>query len=381
MYKVATLFLQSRFRGKRFENGQIPLDLLADFSSLGQLITEIVKWRIHQEHPESKSSDVKKIISKYNIVLRKIEEGSAVLTLDLISDIRQRELPNTNDILNFFQLAKNDFIDSINSASKNNISVGILPENILIQVAKIGRYLREEESLEFLKDKNTDPVILTKETNENFKQLIKIQFQSVTRAVKIRGFIPEVDQDRKTFHMEFADGERAKGSISNKHLDIIILGFTGYSKRKRLFVDGLADIDKNDKIIRWASINNISLTDSLDVPFCLEELKNLKNGWLDGVQGLALDHESLNWLGNLFVKYFPDHLPLPYTYPTPDGGVQMEWTFSNIEVELEINLLNRKGKWFSFDTSIEENYYIREIILENSENWKWIASQIESMRN
>ena len=204
--------------------------------------------------------------------------------------------------------------------------------------------------------------------------------QSEPRAIKARGFIPEVDQDKMTFHMEFADGKRPrKASISNQHLGTIISGFNGYSERKRLLVDGRAHLDDEGRIIRWDSIANIFPPDSLDVPFSLEALKKLENGWLDGDQGVVPDHEGLNWLGNLFAKYFPDHLPLPYTYPTPDGGVRMEWTFSNVEVEFQIDLLTRKGEWFRFDTSIDDDGYIREIELENSEDWEWIADDIESI--
>ena len=372
------MFLQSRFKGKRFEGGQIPLDVLADFCSLEPLIIEIAKWRLQQKYPESRVADIKEKISGYHITLRDLGAGSAVLTLDLVSDRQQRELPNLSEISNYFQRARDDFIDSIYSASKDDI-VSVLPPKILNQVAKIGRNLKEEESLEFSKNRNSGTATLTIEVAKHLDQLCKKLAQSEPRAVKTRGFIPEVDQDKMTFHMEFADGKRTKGSISGQHLDTIILGFNGYGERKRLLVDGMAHLDDEDRIIRWDSIANIFPPNSLDVPFSLEALKKLESGWLDGDQGVVPDHEGLNWLGNLFTKYFPDHLPLPHTYPTPDGGVRMEWTFSNVEVEFQIDLLTRKGEWFRFDTSIDDDGYIREIELENSEDWEWIADDIESI--
>ena len=380
MHKLARMFLQSRFKGKRFESGQIPSDVLADFCLLGQLITEITKWRLQQEFPSSSATDIKDKISSYRIVFRGIEVGSAVLTWDLVPNICLRELLGLNGVLNCFQLARDDFIDSIHSASKDDVIASVLPQKILNQIAKIGRNLKEGESLKFSKDKYSDPVTLTTEATKHLNELCKKLSQSEPRAIKTRGFIPEVDQDKMTFHMEFADGKRTKGGISSQHFDTIILGFNGYSKRKRLLIDGRAHLNDEGRIIRWDSIANIFPPNSLDVPFSLEALKKLENGWLDGDQGVAPDHQGLDWLGNLFAKYFPDHLPLPYTYPTPDGGVQMEWTFSNVEVEFEIDLLTRKGEWLHFDTSIDDDGYIRQIELENLEDWKWIANNIESAR-
>ena len=69
------MFLQSRFKGKRFEGGQIPLDVLADFCSLAPSITEIAKWRLQQEYPESRVADIKDKISSYHITLRKTGAG------------------------------------------------------------------------------------------------------------------------------------------------------------------------------------------------------------------------------------------------------------------------------------------------------------------
>lgn len=374
------MFLQSSFKGRRFEGGQIPLGVLADFCSLGQLITKIAKWRLQQEYPESRATDIKDKISSYQITLREIGAGSAVLTLDLVSNRQQRELPNLNGGVKYFQLARDDFIDSIHSAGKDDTFASVLPQKLLKQVARIGRNLKEEESLEFSKNEHSGSATLTIETARHLNQLCKKLSRSEPKAIKTRGFIPEVDQDKMTFHMEFADRKRARGSISNQHLDTIISVFNGYSEKKRLLIDGRAHLDDEGKIIRWDSITNIFPPNSLDVPFSLEALKKLENGWLDGDQGIAPDHEGLNWLGNLFAKYFPDHLPLPYTYPTPAGGVQMEWTFSDIEVEFEIDLLTRKGEWFRFDTSIDDDGYVREIELENSEHWKWITDDIESIK-
>lgn len=50
---------------------------------------------------------------------------------------------------------------------------------------------------------------------------------------------------------------------------------------------------------------------------------------------------------------FPDHLRLPYVYPTPEGGIQAEWTFNSTEISLEIDLDQKTGDWHEYDPDSE----------------------------
>lgn len=76
----------------------------------------------------------------------------------------------------------------------------------------------------------------------------------------------------------------------------------------------------------------------------LEELAELKSGWLDG-KGLALDLNGLQALIRDFDNYFDPALPLPYLYPTAEGGVQAEWAINRWEISLEIDLLQRRAEY------------------------------------
>lgn len=59
--------------------------------------------------------------------------------------------------------------------------------------------------------------------------------------------------------------------------------------------------------------------DPLDVRARLDDLRALSDGWLDGT-GVAPPHAGLDWLASAFDRHFPDDLPLPHLYPTPEGG-------------------------------------------------------------
>jgi hypothetical protein len=85
-----------------------------------------------------------------------------------------------------------------------------------------------------------------------------------------------------------------------------------------------------------------SFIDALDVASRFEELKKIKDGWLDGA-GRAPSHAGLDWLTGALKDCFPNSLPPPYAYPDPDGGIQLEWSIERREISLEVNLESRKG--------------------------------------
>ena len=82
---------------------------------------------------------------------------------------------------------------------------------------------------------------------------------------------------------------------------------------------------------QW-DVENPGLPHLLDVTARLDEFREIQDGWADGMQsaenwgngyGKAPDHAGLDWLAGSFERHFPDDLPLPYTCPPPEGGVQI----------------------------------------------------------
>ena len=59
----------------------------------------------------------------------------------------------------------------------------------------------------------------------------------------------------------------------------------------------------------------------------LEELLDLRAGWLDG-QGSAFGPARPRWLVTEIESRHGSDLSLPYLFPTPEGEVQAEWNFA-----------------------------------------------------
>ena len=125
------------------------------------------------------------------------------------------------------------------------------------------------------------------------------------------------------------------------------------------------------------SIEHMGLVEPLDVSAQLDDLRRLKDGWLDG-HGTAPASGGLDWLDRAFNRHYPDDLPLPHLYPTAPGGVQAEWTLGPNEITLEVDLDRRSGYFHVLhveDDADEE----RNIELGDESGWRELAGLISSM--
>lgn len=115
----------------------------------------------------------------------------------------------------------------------------------------------------------------------------------------------------------------------------------------------------------------------LDIGAQIDDLKLLKPGWLDG-QGIAPAHDDLDWLFDSFGRHYPNYLPLPYLFPTPEGHVLSEWSLKPWAPSLEIDLAEKRGEWhvLNLDTDDEET---RELELTSADAWKWLAQQLRNL--
>ena len=119
--------------------------------------------------------------------------------------------------------------------------------------------------------------------------------------------------------------------------------------------------------------------DPLDLAARIDELKLLADGWLDG-RGRAPDPGGLDWARELLETHLPDQLQLPHLYPTPDGGIQAEWSLRGTEISLDLDLEEQSGDWHEFDpTSGAE---ITEALnFSEPEAISWVVSRIEELQH
>jgi hypothetical protein len=164
--------------------------------------------------------------------------------------------------------------------------------------------------------------------------------------------------------------------LSDLHSETVLDAFNNYKYSRRVRIDGIGKFVRNGTLSSVESVEHISVLDPLDVSYRLEELAQLKRGWLEG-EGVALSKGGLKTIEADFIFRFPDDKMLPHIFPTPTGDLLLEWSTSERECTLEVNLITRKGHWTdeTFTTGV---FNEMEIDLTQGEDWDKMLTQLPS---
>lgn len=379
-------FMKLEFLGKRFTGGELPLDTLRDLTALKQMIIEVAKWKFLEDNP-GRIRSPRGFAQKIDLKMIRIEEGSAIPVIAISTEepiIPGMQVPYQK----YIEEATGLIIRAIENEDSNlgQRLNGHLPEKYLAYFDQVGRSLYEDESLKF--DFQEGKAVANLNQGTRRALIARSRIREITQRVVLRGSIPEVDQERMTFELQQIHGNKIIGRMNPQHLDTIIEAFRGYEKGTKVFVDGIGKYDQDNRLLSLESLEQVNILDPLDVPARLDEMRSLSDGWADGMQlmkeeaspaSLAPRHDGLDWLSEVFEQLYPEELSNPYAYPTPEGGVQVEWSIEPHEVTLEINLEGKTGEWHSINLQSHESY-LQEITLDE-QGWLEVIEKIKYLES
>lgn len=365
-------FLRPRLKGARFDGGVIPLEFLKDLAVLEEMVIEVAKSEFLKDHPGRQRSP-RGFAEGIELLLMGIEESSAIPVIGL-SVAAVTLFPPENQL--YFERARDAIVHAIAAAEQNQPIIDHLPERSLGYFDRIGRSLREGEVIEFSTPDGATAGELTKETRRRLI-LASSRVKELTEETSVRGTVPEADQDNMTFEVQLIDGRKIKCPIDTQHFETIMEAFNCYPKGVRILLEGVGRFNRNERLLAFDSIEHVSILDELDIPSRLEELRQLKDGWLEG-EGRAPSREGMEWLSQVFAQYYPDDLQLPYLYPTPSGGIQAEWSLATSEVSLNIDLEAYTANWhaLAMESDAEST---RELRLDLADHWQWLLEEIRRL--
>ncbi len=369
-------FLRPRLTGQRFEGGSIPLEMLNELPALGEMIVAVAKWRYLRDHPDRKRTP-RGFAESASLRLTGVEQGSAIPIIEISfaspSSPDTPQLPGMpGEFGKYFEEARDCIIDAISAAEHGEASTYNLPDEYLRYFDRFGRRLHEGESIEFSSKSGVGSVRLTRASR---RKLIRAsQASEVTEEVLIRGSIPEMDQDRMTFELQSLEGRKIPAVIEESHRNVILEGFNGYEAGGKVSIRGIGKYDRQERLVKLDSIEEITALDPMDVNYRLDEFRSLRDGWFEG-EGRAPSREGLDWLATQFEQRYPADLPLPFLYPTPEGGVRAEWSEGPNAVVLEADLDSHSASWVWFDRGLDADEE-RELNLDDAEDWDWWVSEV-----
>ncbi|HXR40166.1 MAG TPA: hypothetical protein VN776_13795 [Terracidiphilus sp.] len=325
-------FLKPKLKGERFQGATVPLELLKDFAALQEMLVEVAKWEFRKNHP-NRVRIPRNFAEGVDLRLTSLDEGCAILTISLVF----ASLFPTSSNLTHFEQARTDIVEAIASAEQ-----GVkprLPPSLLNYFDRFGRGLRAGESISF--EREGGYATLTPDTRNQLMRYAQVEEWTEEDSLRVR--ISEVDKRHNSFEMELNDGTKLRGGLSDLYQDAILEALGNYKKGRNEYVliQGIVRKDRENRLKSFESVEHVTPLDSLDIALRLEELAKLSDGWLNGA-GRAPAKERLDWLANAFDLFFDSDMPLPYLYPTAEGGIQAEWGQNDWAVSLEIDL---EGQW------------------------------------
>jgi len=363
-------FLSPKMEGARFDGHAIPLEMLKDLAVLEEMIIEVAKWRYRQEHQDRKRSP-RHFTEGISLKLTAVTEGSAVPHLELCVEETWGLSPPVNQA--YFERARDSIIGAINAAEHDEPIVNHLPDNLLGYFDRIGRGLRDGEAMLFDPANHDRPARLNKVTRRKLV-LASSQVQELTEEVTLRGTVPEADQGKMSFELQVINGPKVVAPITAQHLVTVLEAFNGYRQGARVLLQGVGRYNRYDRLQSIETVEHISMLDANDIAARLDEFRSLKHGWLAG-KGFAPSMQGLDWLASCFDVYYPEGLPLPYLYPTAEGGVQAEWSLGEHEISLEVNFDTHLGEWHSLNLTSQEET-TSDLKLDEVDAWQWLAAEI-----
>ena len=166
-----------------------------------------------------------------------------------------------------------------------------------------------------------------------------------------------------------------------ERIDITVLDYPTVSLTSAMVDDILEPIESDLPAV--ARLNDVALmsrayTGRTDVPSRLNELRSMRDGWLTDEPSIAPSHEGLDWFSNAFTRIYPPDLPLPYIFPTPQGGIEAEWDIANKHAAFAVDIDAHWGKWLQWDINTD---YLgsKDLNLNSEADWLYFITQIREM--
>lgn len=362
-------FLKPRLTGARFDGGVIPLEILADFAVLAEMMVKVAKWKYREDHPLRKRVS-RGFTDGIALKLAGVEGGSAKPVILLVAAATNTLLPAFAQA--YFEDAREAIIGAIAAAEGGQTITKYLPPKLLGYFERFGRNLADGEAIEFMEGRTGGPARLTRETRRTLIRAASAD--GVTNNVVIYGMISEMDHQTSSFHIRLADGTKVKAPLNRQHFDTVLEAFNNYHQGMKTRMHASGRLNRANRLQSIEAVEHIHVLDPLDVDARLDELKLLKTGWLDG-SGDAPSHAGLDWFAAAFNRTFPDDLPLPHLYPTAEGGVRAEWSISGRELSLDVTLTERSGHWHSLDMGTDAEY-AETLFLSDAAGWNRVADLV-----
>ena len=355
-------FLRPRLIGGRFDEHSLPMDVLKDWAAFEELVIEVAKDIYLKENADRKRTP-RGFTEEFNLHLTAVEPGSAVPVLKRY--FSGERLPLTDHFDRALVLVQSAIV----AVNLGQAVPDEFPREYLGYFNRFGSSLRAGERIEWTAPGTEQQIVYD---HASRKKLVLTGAKSYQSAAEMRGWIMELNAEKDSYTFKAIAGPKLIGRYPPELAQRVLEAVGEFQRDKfqssKVLIHGLTDYDLNDQPVRVAETHHLEMLDPNDVAARCEEIGQLKDGWLEG-EGIAPSPDRLQAFVNAWNAAATDRLPLPFIYPTPDGGIQMEWTQDIWEISAEVDLNELSAELLAVNVKTGESREA-DVVLVDPEGWE-----------
>jgi hypothetical protein len=313
------------YRGVRFDDNALPVELLPDLSAYQDLVVEIASELFRLDHPDRKRLP-NNFSDRFHLKLRTVEPGSAAPALERVLPDGALSLASSGD---YFERARDVIEHTLRAAVAGGPLPREFPRQLLGRFNGIGQGLREDEYVLWCSGDQRDGPRYDRAVR---KRLILTNASTYEQQVDLTGRVVAFDEERKSFELK-SGVVRIPARFDASQLATVRSVIANADPIARL--TGVGEFDADDRLRKVISFHALALVSDdkdIDLDARLDELSALRDGWLDG-EGTAPTRATIDRAASSIRALSAEgNAPTPYLYPTPEGEIRAEWPLADGEI-------------------------------------------------
>ena len=318
-------FVRPIYRGARFDDNALPVELLPDLSAYQDLVIELAGELFRVDYPDRKRLP-KNFSDGFHLKLRTIEPGSAAPAMERVVADGSPALASAGD---YFERARDVIEQTLRAAAGAGPLPREFPRQLLSRFNGIGQGLREDEYVVWCSGDQRDGPRYDRSVR---KRLILTNASTYEQQVDLTGRVVAFDEERKSFELKY-DAIRVPARFDASQLATVRSVIANVDPIARL--TGVGEFDVGDRLRKVISVHALTLVSDdgdIDLDARLEELSTLRDGWFDG-EGTAPTRATIDHAASSIRSLTAEgNVPTPYLYPTPEGDIRAEWPLADGEI-------------------------------------------------
>ncbi len=340
-----------RMRGGRYDVAGLPLTGADELRRYEGLIIKVAKSLFLREHPRRKRAP-RGFEAMGELRLTDVRSGSVVPVLERPGTVPNHSATLT-EVPDYMERSRRLINDAFRGVAAANPSVPKdFPSEYVRELAQFGRSLGGNEFIELSSDDEALPAVVSQESRKRLQVLANLGELEVERI--LTGQVTGLRDTPQQFDLALSDGSKMTGTFVDPETYDELQAFLGRTDRAPMAaISVVAMSSLQGKLLR--------LTDVLSVEAALppawaeriQVLSSLQRGWLTP-DSPTIDEGAISNAEQVLLACVDEGLPRPRIYPTPDGGVLLEWAEVSYDLEVEFAAGVAYVRWVSLETEDED---------------------------